>query len=174
MHLLALRHEHLSLRLFLLLLFTLLRELFKGPQKVNLTAFTLLRYWLWACFEKMKGSSLMFYSWETKLRQLPMASNYSNDHKYLHEMNGISLSAFHQSSEISIVSLALAIPFPELRCSFAFLTSYCKYSPWNVLSTLKKYSRSGTLPLAIFEGKYLMNCSSVWIIGQSLTTANSS
>ena len=46
MHLLSLRHDHLSLRLLLLVLLLRLLELVEGPEKLDLPALPLLRNWL--------------------------------------------------------------------------------------------------------------------------------
>ena len=80
----------------------------------------------------------------------------------------------HHSSDISIVSRALASPWASWRCFCAWVISCWRYSPWKVLRILKKYSRSGTLPLGIFVGKNCMNSSSFLIMGHNLITDNSS
>lgn len=82
-HLLGLWHDHLGPRFFLFVFFTLLCELFKSPKKLNLPTLSLLRYWLWTSFEKVKCSSLMFYKRETKVRQIKLASDDSLNHKIL-------------------------------------------------------------------------------------------
>jgi hypothetical protein len=93
---------------------------------------------------------------------------------YLLDTKGNAFNTSHQSSSTSIASFAIASFSTAFRCLLAWRISCYKYAVWKVFTILKKYSRSGTLPLAIFLGKYFMIVSSDYIIGQSLITDNSS
>ena len=161
--------------LTLFVLFFLHFILIKSAQDGDLASFTLLRYWLWGRLEQVNSSSFMFYISTKRLW-----TNRWNKNKriccvyHLQEMKGILWSYYHQSSEISMVSRALASPWALWRWFWEWVINCWRYSPWKVFRILKKYSRSGILPLGIFEGKNRMNFSSFLIIGHSLTTDSSS
>ncbi len=93
---------------FLLLLLVLLasalrcQKLLESAFDLNLAAFALLRHWLGARLEQVDRLSFVFCT-ETQRKQVG-----SDVRGHLREMKGTEFSWFHHSSEISIVSMALA------------------------------------------------------------------
>ena len=90
----------LRLRLLLLLLLLHLHELLEGAFDLNLAALPLLRHGFGALLQQVDCLPLLFFT------EYKIVLAYLDKQKYLQEMNGTALRAFHHLSETSIVSLA--------------------------------------------------------------------
>ena len=68
-------------------------------------------------------------------------------------MKGMDFSSSAQNSVIAMACFWLPSALADIRCSLACYMTWLKYSGYNVLRMLKKYSRGGPLPLGKTAGK---------------------